>query len=322
MRKLVTPVFRAAILVIIGLTLRVDASETDWFSPRYQNTPDALPLINQEINRRAKKAIEKLNRNSTPLITHKPLSILVPNGQCNWNQLDRLLGEELRRPILGQLEAYIIESPEVPKIKLTVDDSIYRSFSLTDYLPIKLGTLMKIGFASHISHRGFIVGSDKFGHFLDEGYYYYYLVHELNRSLDQALRFGDFTENAYNGRWSSGIISYADLAANLEGYYFWKNALGIPKNRSDSKYFQCSQGKWEVKQLIDLNDYANAAWDEGMNCNAFRSRSMNVTVTQIAQNLEQKTGRRYQCPSEPHLVPGMIQRYGERAKFVIHPSLF
>lgn len=313
-----SPIMLGLLSLVIALPIsECWSSETDWYTPRYQGKSDALPAINEEMQNRVNAIVDEMNHPSD----FPGFRLIHTNTECDWNELNSKLGDRFRRPVYGQMEAFVAESPKVPKIKVTVDQSIYRVLPTIDYLPIKLGTYVNIGFAAHFTHDGLVIGSDKLGHFLDEGYYYYFLVHQLGRKIQEALKFGDFTENAYNGRWSSGIISYADLAANYEGYHFWLHSLGTPENRSLSKYFQCKDGVGDIKEKIDIRNYLNAAWDEGMNCNAFRSRSMGEAFTNLASTLEHETGKRYHCPVYPTLVPSMIQRYGENAKYIIHPTL-
>ncbi len=291
---------------IFIFSLNTLAAETDGFTGRYQAVPDAMPVINQEIQNRVEKVLLKMNQKSSI---------------CEWDQLNSELGSQLRRPIIGEIESFIMNSPLVPKSSVVFDNSIFKHVSAFYNLPLRLGMIIGIHMSAPIHHKGYLIGADKFGHFMDEGYYYYSLVHFWNLTLDDVLKLGDFSEITYNGKLTAGIYSFADLSANYDGYLFWKDILGTPQDRNQSKYFSCEKGLWSLKKSIDLADYVSPAWDEGMNCNDFRSERMAQGINVTIMELEQKDQKRYHCPVFPEKVPEMIGRYVDQSNWVIQPKI-
>ena len=292
--------------VILILSLNSWSAETDGFTDRYQPVPDAMPVINQEIQNRIEKVLLKMNQKS---------------NVCEWDQLNSELGSQLRRPINGEIESFIMNSPLVPKSPIVFDNSIFKNVPAIYNLPLRLGMMIGIHMGAPIHHKGYLIGADKFGHFMDEGYYYYSLVHFWNLTLNDVLKLGDFSETTYNGKWTGGIYSYADLSANYDGYFFWKDILGTPQDRHQSKYFDCEKGLWRLKKPIDLADYVSPAWDEGMNCNDFRTEGMAQGIDVTIVELEQKNHKRYHCPVFPEKVSEMIVRYADQSSWVIQPKI-
>lgn len=285
------------------------AAETDGFTMRYIGIADSIPLVNTEIRSRIRLSINELNQISK--VTKK----------CDWKDLDSKLGERLRRPITGQIESFVNNSKNIPSFKFSFADSIYKALPKLNYVTIFLGTFVGIGFGSQITHNNLLIGADKLGHFFDEGYYYYSAVHYFKYSFDEALDFGILLEDTLDGYWSSGIYSHADLAANYDGYWFWRNSLGVPGVQDSSKYFHCRDGLWHIKKEVDLADYINEAWDEGMNCNEFRNDEMKMAVDSQIKELELSRKKRLACPVFPDRIDKMIKRYGESAKKIINPKI-
>lgn len=294
-------------LLILFLSLQTQSAETDGFTTRYDSVEDALPLINMEVNLRASSILKELN--------------LKTKKECDWDKLHSLLGEQWRRPFQGQIENYITCNNHIPKSDLDFSNSIYKNLSFLNYAPIKLGTFLGIGFTPPIHHKGLLIGADKFGHFFDEGHYYYLLIYKWNYTLDEVLDLGIFSENYLEGKLTGGVFSYADLAANFDGHTFWKDILGEISNPQSSLYFSCQKGVFEFKKEIDLSLYISAAWDEGMNCSDYRSDSMKSEVEQGIKELESRSQKRYHCPVYLDRVPEMIKHYGTHAHKIINPKL-
>ena len=253
------------------------AAETDGFTSRYDHTDDGVPHLNIEINRRLNLIVKTLNReqNSSP--------------QCDWDELASQLGDQLRRPFRGQMEHFINTSLNLPKSDVDFEHSIFKNVSSLQRFPIRLGMWVGIGFAAPIHHDGYLIGADKFGHFIDEGYYYYSLVHNWDVSFAKTLKMGRLIEYTFEGKFLSGVYSYADLAANYDGYEFWLNLLGSPEKNVNSKYISCGGGIWSLKKPIDLATYVSSSWDEGMNCNDYLFSGMREGIQKSIKELEKRT---------------------------------
>jgi len=77
---------------------------------------------------------------------------------------------------------------------------------------------------------GTYMGTDKIGHFLQQGreYYHAYRAEErrsqnMAAALQRAVRKGMGQERGILGRWATGVYSNADLATNYAGLKFYLN---------------------------------------------------------------------------------------------------
>ena len=88
-------------------------------------------------------------------------------------------------------------------------------------------------FASTIKVYGTYLGTDKIGHFTDEGIAYYWAWHEARdhgateaQALAAAVRIGTEgpgSEDGWLGMLANGDYSNGDLAANYLGFLFYRN---------------------------------------------------------------------------------------------------
>lgn len=289
------------------------AAETDAFTTRYKRVQDGLPVIQNEIQSRIIDGLSQLNRES--------------DGECDWDDLDSEMGSQLRRPFYGIIEGFINNSGKVENTFPTVQESIYAEVPFSYRWPMMLGAFFRIGLAGHFHQGDLLIGADKFGHFLDEGYSYYAIVHRYGKGspedFEKALEIGHSSEKGVFGLWTGGVFSYADLAANLDGYHFWKDLLGGSGSihRRESRYVSCDAGQWKWKGGLDLASYLSAAWDEGMNCSIYRNEAFTLGVENRIRKLEKAMDRKLMCPVYPDRVAKMIERYGDLAPRVIHPGL-
>jgi hypothetical protein len=295
-------------LLILFVSLNAQSAETDPFTARYEMKEDGLPIINREMNHKLSSIVSTLN-NSSKL-------------SCDDTELRKLLGKKFRWPIRGVIETFIMKSSSVPRSEVTFESSIYYNSSSLHSTIIKVGEIVGIPFAPTIRTSDLLIGADKFGHFLDEGYYYYEMYNTLKMDLEQVLKFGHVLEYSVHGQFLSGVFSFADLAANYEGLRFWTHMLGSERDKKQSIYLDCKNGKWKQIKTIDLAEYISYAWDEGMNCNKFNTQNLQYDIHKGIERLESRYQKRFRCPVYPEMVASMIERYREHAAMLINPSLF
>jgi hypothetical protein len=158
---------------------------------------------------------------------------------------------------------------------------------------------------SIIKVNGVNIGSDKLGHFFDQGFDLFQKEYSINSNsltgendgLTKALDYSMSTEDGMFGLKSSGVKSYGDLSANYGGSVFWKD-LSLGSNPLVS----CQDGKYKVSRPFDFKDYVTDAWDEGINCSEY-SDSM---TQQVEANLK---ARNTSCPVEVAKCQGLEKKY-------------
>ncbi|MFT4624969.1 MAG: hypothetical protein ACI8PZ_003635 [Myxococcota bacterium] len=130
------------------------------------------------------------------------------------------------------------------------------------------------GTASTVMLGGERVGTDKVDHFLAIGYRYWRWSRH-GGELERAVRRGTTTERLFFGRLTSNAFSYADLAANLDGYRFYASlAAASFAPDPDGCVMRADDFQW--------SGHVDPSWDELANPTAYGPR----VARQIATNLD------------------------------------
>lgn len=188
---------------------------------------------------------------------------------------------------------------------------------------------------------GLLIGDDKLGHFLQMGYSMYFAVRwkenpqfpdirthfqrmaenhvgnydYIRKSLaktpdDLVLGFSMFQENTEFGMIATMVRSYADIAANYDGYYFW-----LSLTEGESPYFRCAAGRWQRVRAFEWNEYITTAWDEAINCSDYDRPLRRKVRRQI------EARGHGQCPISAQACAQAIAHYGDKAaRGLLHPK--
>lgn len=301
------------------------ASETDAYTLRYAEIKDATESINHLMNDQIQNALMRVNRSKKIHITSKQ------DSTCSMSALNHALGVQLRRPLYGKIdEAINRSSGKIPVMRVSHQNSVFRELNFFEGWTLFLG---KMGLGNVIRIKGFLIGSDKFGHLLDEGYHYF---KERNRLIEkesfsdhqailQAMQYGKKTEDGIFGIKASGVRSYADMVANFNGLIFWSEVFDQPldfRKLEHKPYFSCDNGKWIQIRKFNVNDYVDAGFDEGINCSDFREGTFKTKVEQQIIKLEETFQKPFRCPVAPDECKALVKNYGDFAATLLHPLCF
>ena len=130
------------------------------------------------------------------------------------------------------------------------------------YSNVRIGNsanLRKFGPASTVQLAGILLGTDKIDHFWVQGYDYF---RESKDGLEpeRAVRWGTRTELGIWGGATTGVFSYADLAANYDGYQFYATLLA-----PTSGIGRDSDGCVRMVRPFDWADWIDWHYDEALN---------------------------------------------------------
>jgi hypothetical protein len=147
------------------------------------------------------------------------------------------------------------------------------------------------------------------------------------------MDWGERSERTYFGLYTTGVHSYADLAANFEGMRFWQHVLGRADDpldtgwRSRRPYVTCrrrfwlaGERRWRVSRKLDLADYVTPVWDEAVNCCGYRNQQIEALVRARIAELSAAANADYTCPLDPDGCARARQRFGEWAPRLLHPT--
>jgi hypothetical protein len=299
---------RLVALALLLWSLSGRAAEVDSFTARHP-LRDAAPLLDQVVNVWLEEALIEANR--------KPLLPTLSGGgrlACDSARLIDAVKSRFAGYLIGQLETFANESTAVDKIRVPFADSIYRDFDFTESPAValtgRLAVLLRLG--------DVYVGSDKLGHFFTEGYSYYELY--LRSGEAAAIDYGRLTEISFYGLLTTGIFSWADLAANLNGMRFWNELLALrpdPLTRQPPiPLLRCEQGQWKRQRDFHWRDYVDDAWDEAVNCVAFRDRSLLDKAGALIRARSQ--GR--SCPLQVAGMEALQRKYGPLLQYIFNPA--
>jgi hypothetical protein len=213
---------------------------------------------------------------------------------------------------------------------LPLNDSIYRDIDYLEGFSLNLKELSDV-----VNLDGHLVGLDKIGHFFAQGWQYFDMTRDDGKTLYDVIAWGREKEAGLYGYTTTGIFSYADLVANLNGWRFWNKVLhkrddplkGFFGNLVDRAYVSCDiqfmasirnrklVRAWEYNAPFDISDYIDGAWDEGNNCNSYADPVIEAKVMARIRQVDPQ----FSCPLSPGVCRDAAKKYGDYAKYILHP---
>ena len=251
---------RAELVIALALlaTTRVDAREVDQFTDRTfqrQHLTDASAILDARMNAILKAIVAELNAKRPS--TQRERDDLI-YGAFQGSRVE--LVAQIRSPF----EAWVRE--DAPVTLFSVDargvyggEVDYDDMGLAYY--IEVSPVLRLG--------PVLVGLDKLGHFLGQGWFYYREYRMLrdrdpHASDDDLLRgvrkYGHDQEAGYLGLTGTGVYAYADLAANWSGLQFYLALFSGP-----DPYLVLANGSYRQAREFRFSDYVTDAWDEALN---------------------------------------------------------
>lgn len=292
--------FRLFLLVFFAASFS-GAKETDNVTDRYKPLADSTEVLDREMNRRLQELQKEANAEGIACDNPRKLRIL-------FHDLNDA------RFFIGALESWAEDESKVAKREMSATGSVYEGVLDNGWIfnRLSLGSTVKV--------NGQLIGTDKFGHFIDQGFEFYTPYRRSGYRLSTALHSSLGSEKGYSGGASTGTISYADAMANYQGILFY-HALA----EGQSPYFRCSQGKWQQIRAFRWADYVDAGWDEGINCNVMASKQAQAKYDENVAKLEARARQRgktetYRCPADPAACSQLKKRHALVDTYVLSPA--
>lgn len=288
-------------LIMVLLATVVQAVEVDDISNFYTPPKESSGTLNSHVNQLLREAAKATANCSIPQFEQQVLERLTPKGVVN-------------RTFFGGVELFAQSSPEIDRAKVSLDESIYRGSPFERATLVIAGELFKIGsiFPS-LQLNGHMVGTDKLSHFFETGYELYRENLRKSASLsdldfENLISSSIALEEEHLGWEVTGIKSYGDITAHMQGALFWKQLLS-----SGGEWWSCDSGKMTLTKAFDFKDFVHDGWSEAINCNEYKEKKGSsifdvfrgppppylATIQANATELERKSGLRYRCPIEP-----------------------
>lgn len=292
---------RSLCAVLLYSTL-AGATEVDDISGYYVPLADATSAINRDINGRLEQAVTHARDCSEQEMFAKISEVLAAKG---W----------VAKVFQGGVEESIISAKDVERFHPHIDESIYAGTPFARSAIAYFGRLYgsKVLFPS-IRVNGVLFGVDKLSHFFDTGLELYRDYLRRNTPATGADAYKALVAHAIeleetNLGWGiTGIKSYGDLQAHLQGAFFWRDFFRT------EKWLGCEGGKPVLLRKFEIREQFQPGWSEAVQCNEYagpendsvlndllRPNDLSFTAKVAANTaaLAQRTGRIFRCPMEP-----------------------
>ena len=327
------------LLILIGVFALQNcfAAEIDSVTPRKLKLENSTGYINEIINQRIEEGIREANAQQDYIGEIDDVEDIEEVTFCD----EEALYTELRKAIFQSftaswglkghdLDEQLRDLLTRQSYSLLLNDSVYRDIDYIEGFSLNLKELSDV-----VNINGHLVGLDKMGHFFAQGWQYFDLTHYDEKMIEEAIEWGRQKETGIFGYTTTGIFSYADLVANLNGWRFWNKVLlkqddplkGGIANFFNRPYVTCDIQildsirnrqiirAWEYNTRFDLSDYIDGAWDEGNNCNSYADPIIEEKVTSRINSVDPD----FVCPLNPDDCLDAQDKYGDYAKYVLHP---
>ncbi len=296
------------ILAAFGLLLSPSvaiAVEIDDITGYYTPLKDANAQLNPQINLVLAKSLEITKTCQYAELIENTKAVLRPRGL-----FAKIFG--------GGFEEFVLSAKDIEKYSPEIDTSIYqntpysRSYIANGAKIIRIATIYP-----SIRLNGILVGVDKLSHFFETGLELYleFLTPEaLSKSgrdvqLQALVQRSVELEETHLGWTMTGIKSYGDVQAHLQGAIFWAQYF-----KANGAWLSCEKDKFVLKKKFDIGAFVQTGWSEAVQCNEYapnseetylqkffnpNSKTFQQEVDMNIEALEKKFQRRYQCPLEP-----------------------
>jgi hypothetical protein len=320
------------LLISVFAFINCYAAEIDSVTPRKLKLDNSIDNINEIINQRIEEGIRKANAQQDYIEEIGDIEDMEGDAFCD----EDALYTELRKAIFQSftaswgLKGYDLDEQlrgllARQSYSLLLNDSVYRDIDYIEGFSLNLKELSDV-----VNINGHLVGLDKLGHFFAQGWQYFEMTYYDEKTIDEAIEWGRQKEAGMFGYTTTGIFSYADLVANLNGWRFWNKVLlkqddplkGLIANFFNRPYVSCEIQilesirnrriirMWEYHTRFDLSDYI-----DGNNCNGYADPIIEEKVTARIKNVDPD----FVCPLVAEYCEDAQDKYGYYAKYVLHP---
>jgi hypothetical protein len=175
-----------------------------------------------------------------------------------------------------------------------------------------------------------LMGADKPGHFLGQGFQYF-VEHgslpedwSMEQKLEHMRRFGYATEIGNLGVATGGVFSYADLSSNWAGFLFHLclfDDIDVAGERHARFFTIDAKGRTRLTRPFHWSEWVTADWDEVQNPNAVAGRRLYAKIAG-ALRARPKRGPSV-CESyrrSPEAFLGSSERLLDRQRYVTVPA--
>ena len=258
--KLILPI------ILTGFLSVSEASESDPWTYSYIPLSDSATLVSNRLQDLMQSVINKVNME------------YFENGQqpedtvLEFGFFAIFRSSHIRDVTWGVFERCIGANncpgwPPFERIQMYPEESVYHAAKWRF-------TPARFHLASIIKVCGVRMGADKLTHFFDDGFHYFNALRSKRKNLDpeDIRQLSMAFERSYMGRRLTGIISRADIEANLAGVTFYGDMFGGPSPMIGRDI----DGRIIMLRSPDICEYVTDYYDERILPNEYPYSLMNT----------------------------------------------
>jgi len=274
----------AAALWLVAAPAVLSAYETDQYSNRLRPVADSADELNRVTNEALADVVGAWRG---PLDRGRfAYRVYVKLGGLYW---------------VDRIERYAMKSESVDKLPQHRHRSV---FSGAPIWATRVNWAFGIGDTIRVGDS--LLGTDKLGHFISQGYKYY-RSHLAGWSEEKIAGRGRFNERWLFGQLTTSVYSNADLVANWEGYRFFRSLFEDGIVAGKPAIVRETAAGLEIQRSFDWRDHVNDFWDEALNP-SFLSPSLAKFLRRRLHELCDDYERRPEA-YVPHLDAATRRRY-------------
>jgi hypothetical protein len=240
----------ALLLIVLLVSAPGGALETDQYYAWERPLADSTDALNARFNLELERVLADFPVDAQP-------------AECT--EISIAYRKRLRFILFHSIQLWTMNTSLVARIPADPEENrTYRKTNLYSNHPlIDSGTWMP--FTPTIEAAGVRFGTDKLSHLVSSGWTYYSTYnkalksngHDPHEAVRAAVRRGILEESMILGAMVSGVTSLADLAASLQGLFFYSDLCD-----AENPILQRGSDGWTITRPIDLRDYVGPRWDE------------------------------------------------------------
>jgi len=233
--------------LLAGALARPSAAyETDQYSLRDEQLADSVDQLNERVNVALGEIAADWRGAPDPSLFAR--AVYKRLGGRHW---------------VDHLERWAIRRSEIDKRDEGKRQSIYGDLP---FWATRINFLFGVGPTIRVA--GVLIGTDKLGHFLSQGWKYHkrYL---RGLPIEKTVRLGVRNEAFIFGGPFTGVFSNADLVADYEGLLFYRSLFEDNVVEDRRAIIEWTAGGARLARQFDFRDHVNDFWDEALNPNRF-----------------------------------------------------
>jgi hypothetical protein len=282
-------VYAMLLVVFCATASKSKASESDPWTYAYIPLADSAPLVSEQLAVALESVLDAVNASAAGE------RLEVDDRAVEFVFFAEFRRRNIRDVTWGLFERCIGTNscagwPRFERIQMYPEESVYHAAGWR-FIP------SRFHLAAIVEICGVRMGADKLTHFLDDGFHYFNALRSRRKNLDpeDIRRLSMAFERSYMGTRMTGILSRADIEANLAGVRFYGDIFG----GKSPMIGRGLDGRLVLLRKPDICDYVTPQYDERILPNEFvysaietdRAESRSRALLDVIEAREQHAAR-------------------------------